>query len=45
MVLKCAECGSVVIRSGDGFKRGCGHERAAVVAEVSAKMKGVGGLR
>lgn len=42
---RCAECGLAVIVIGEHVIRGCKHEDATVVAQVTATVRAHGGLQ
>lgn len=41
---RCAACGLAVLVTGETLIRGCGHEDAAVIADMVAEAKGNGGI-
>lgn len=45
-IYQCAECGLAVAITPDGVViRGCKHDRAAIVANASAKLEGLGSVK
>ena len=41
----CKQCGGPVVVVEGGSHRPCGHDHAAIIANIRASMRGVGGVR